>query len=121
VEEILKRNPDPKLRVLVVWEPMLFMDLRAPNEGKLARISDGRVRHFWDPGHLVALELKRRRAARPGQPEPNCCENSGIYWDDALVFPAHTKWKDVPAAIFWDGTIWRVAPELEKAIQSALR
>jgi hypothetical protein len=119
VEEILKRNPDPKLRVLVVWEPMLFMDVTAPSGSTLARISDGRVRQFWDPGHLVSAELTRRRAARPGQPKPDCCENGGIYWDDALVFPSHAKWKDMPPAIFWNGTIWKVAPELEKAIQNA--
>jgi hypothetical protein len=109
------------VRVLVVWEPMLFTDWGPPSGSTLARISDPRARQFWDPGHLVSLELTRSRTARPGQPEPSCCEEKEFYWDDALVFSPHTKWKEMPGAIFWDGPVWRVIPDLEKTIRNTPR
>ena len=67
---------------------MLTTDWFHPSTGTLARVSDPRAMQFWDPKHLVSAELRRSRAAIPGQPEPACCDDGGYYWDMAVLVPA---------------------------------
>ena len=45
--------------VFVVWEPILPTDWSKPSTSALARISDGRVRQFWDPNHTLSAVLKK--------------------------------------------------------------
>ncbi|HEV1994452.1 MAG TPA: hypothetical protein VGR03_08980 [Candidatus Acidoferrum sp.] len=114
----MQRNSDPLLRVLVVWEPMLPTDLRSPVHSTLARIPDHRARQFWDPQHLVANELRRIAGENPGQPKPDCCVDRGFFWDDAILYAPHSKWRQTPTAVFWNGPVVRVASALEKALQN---
>ena len=72
------------MRVLVVWEPILTTDWRPPGAAALGRISDGRARQFWDPGHLVAAALNETAKQKPPQPQPACCIQKGFYWDEAI-------------------------------------
>jgi hypothetical protein len=106
------------VRVLVVWEPVLATDWGAPSRSTLWRISDARARQFWDPHHLVSLELSRIKLAKPGQQAPACCENEGFFWDDAILYAPRTPWKDMPVAVFWNGPVWKIIPDLEKAVRS---
>jgi hypothetical protein len=101
--------------VLVIWEPILRTDWSAPRRGTLARISDRRARQFWDPNHLVSVQLSRNRVAKAGQQGPDCCEDQGFFWDDAILYGPHAHWKDMPVAVFWNGPVWKIIPQLEKA------
>jgi len=114
----LQRHSDPSLRVLVVWEPMLPTDLRSPVHGTLGRISNQRARQFWDPQHIVARELGRTAREKAGQPKPDCCVNRGFFWDDAILYAPHSKWRQTPTVVFWNGPVVRVASALEKALQN---
>jgi hypothetical protein len=102
----------------VVWEPVLATDWRSPVHGTLARIPDQRARQFWDPLHLVAQELRRMGGENLGQPKPDCCVDRGFYWDDVILYAPHAKWRQTPAAVFWNGPVVRVAAALEKALQN---
>jgi hypothetical protein len=113
----LARHTDRKVRVLVVWEPILATDWRPPSGNTLARIADGRARQFWDPKHVVSLELKSRTSRTPLQPNPDCCIQKGFYWDQAILFPAGTHWMDAPASAFWNGPVVRVVPSLENSLR----
>jgi hypothetical protein len=95
---------------------MLTTDWGAPSGGTLARISDPRVRQFWDPNHLVSLQLSRIKMTKPGQREPDCCEDKGFFWDEAILYAPHTQWKDMPVSVFWNGPVWKIIPGLEKAV-----
>jgi hypothetical protein len=97
---------------------MLATDWGAPSRSTLGRISDRRAQQFWDPKHLVSLQLSRIRTAKPGQQQPNCCQDEGFYWDDAIVFAPHSQWKDMPASVFWNGPVWRIVPGLEEATRN---
>jgi hypothetical protein len=77
-----------KVRVLVVWEPILATDRRPPTGSTLGRIADGRVRQFWDPKHAVSSELKDLVAQKSAQPKPDCCIQKGFYWDEPILYPA---------------------------------
>lgn len=95
---------------------MLATDWRAPSGSTLARISDRRAKQFWDPHHLVSAQLSRIKAAKPGQQEPDCCQDKGFFWDEAILYPPHTQWKDLPVSVFWNGPVWKIIPALENAV-----
>jgi hypothetical protein len=102
--------------VLVVWEPILPTDWGSPSRGTLARISGPGAKQFWDPDHIVAQEMARNAKAKPSRLGPDCCLSKGFYWDDAIVCAAHSRWKDAPASVFWNGPVVTAIPGLEKTL-----
>ena len=103
--------------MLVVWEPILATDWRAPSGSTLARIPDRRVRQFWDPKHLVTAELSRIEEQKSGQPSPECCVRKGFHWDEVALYAPHARWGDGPSPTYWNGPVYRIAPALEKALK----
>jgi hypothetical protein len=111
----LRKNPNAGLAVFAVWEPMLPTDMSAPSTSTLARLSDARVRQFYDSDHLIAKRLKDD--ARPPQPTPDCCTRGEILWDLMAIYPAGNRWEErIPAAITFNGPVVDVIAELEKAL-----
>lgn len=110
------RHSERKIRVLVVWEPILPTDWTAPSSSILARIPDSRVRQFYDPHHVVAEALNEMAAKKPPEPKPNCCKRKEFYWDDAILYAPQVHWSDAPASVFWDGPVDRVIPALDSAL-----
>ena len=106
--------------MLVVWEPILPTDWRAPSASTLARMPDKRVRQFWDPGHVVASALSEFAMQKPEQPHPQCCVQRGFNWDEAILYAPHSQWKDAPVAVFWNGPVVRVMSGLETAFKGQL-
>lgn len=100
--------------MLVVWEPILVTDWRAPSGSTLGRLSDSRVRQFWDPKHFVSKALSRVSSSRLSEPQPN--SGSGFYWDEAILYAPGSKWKDAPAPLFWRGPVYQVIPGLTAAL-----
>ena len=89
-------------------------DWRAPSGSTLARMSDARDRQFWDPKHEVSNALNRMANSRLSQPQPN--SGRGFYWDEAILYAPHSKWKDAPTPLFWRGPVYQVIPGLERAL-----
>jgi len=112
----LARQIGRKVRVLVVWEPILATDWRPPSGGTLARIADSRARQFWDPKHVVSAELNDRAIRTAPQPKPDCCVQKGFYWDEAILYPPGEHWKDASASVFWNGPVLRIVPSLENSL-----
>lgn len=103
------------MRVYSVWQPMLVTDVTAPGRWALSTLPDGRVRQFWDPSHLVAKQLAAD--ARPPQPEHDCCEQNGVLWDLAAVYPTGVTWTDrLPPATVFNGPIVDIAGDIDAAI-----
>ena len=99
---------------------MLPTDWGPPLSMVLARMPDARVRQFWDPDHFFAKRLKTD--ARVPQPEPDCCEQNGILWDLAAVYPKGATWDArLPPATFVNGPVAHVDTELRAAIEAALK
>jgi hypothetical protein len=94
---------------------MLPTDWSAPSSSVLRRLSDGRVRQYWDPNHVLAAQMKKD--AGPPQPEQDCCVRSGILWDLAAVYPAGARWSDrMPNASMFNGPVVDVIPAIEEAL-----
>jgi len=120
VEGVLKQNPNPRIRVFAVWEPILPTDYSSPGTGVLARLSDPRVAQYWDKDHLFAAQLEHELAADADHPKPNCCTRNGIQWDQVAVYAQDARWDgQLPRAVFLDGPVVR-AGEFSKALATLL-
>jgi hypothetical protein len=114
----LNKLAGKKLRVFVVWEPMLPTDWRKPTSGTLARVSDPRAVQFWDPDHLVSRDIVRDDPPASVLPAPNCCKDSGIYWDMAIIYPANSVWSEkAPTPLFRNGAVVSVASQVEAKLR----
>ena len=115
IDEVLKKYPNNQVTVFAVWQPMLPTDVSAPTTGTLGRISDRRVRQFYDEHHALAKQMKTD--ARPPQPTQDCCTRNSILWDILAVYAPGDQWTDkIPAATFFNGPIVDVTAGLEKAL-----
>jgi hypothetical protein len=91
-----------------VWEPILPTDYSSPGTHVLARLSDARVAQYWDKNHLFAEQLGHKVEADAGQPQPNCCTQKGIPWDEVAVYPQEVYWDaQLPRAVFLNGPVVR--------------
>jgi len=107
--------------VLVVWEPILLTDLRAPTGGTLDRMPDARVRQFWDPHHEVSKALSRMANLRQPDANTGTDTSNGFHWDEAIVYAPHSKWEDSPAPLFWRGPVYRSISGLATALSGVNR
>ncbi len=100
----MKKNPAGKVRVYAVWLPILSFDSR-PGDLVLRRMTDRRVRQFWDSGRLVAEEVAHH--GDPRQKEPECCfHRRGVLWDLAAVYPPGGSWGErLPLASVFGGPV----------------
>jgi len=111
----LKEHPDARVSVFAVWQPMLPTDWAAPTTFVLRRLSDARVRQYWDPNHVLAKQMEKD--ARPPQPTQECCVRSGILWDLAAVYPKGASWTErMPPAIVFDGPVVDVTEPIAAAL-----
>lgn len=101
--------------MFVVWEPILATDWSKPNTSALSRISDARAVQFWDEERVLADRLARD--AREPQPRPDCCEQDGVLWDLAAVYPKGARWEErLPVASVFDGPVVRVTGQISGAL-----
>lgn len=91
----MKQVPADKLRIFIVWEPILPSDWQRPTHPVLSRVSDLRASQYWDKDHLIA---KRIRQYLPPD-EPNCCEHNGILWDLVALYPKQAPLNTRPSFI----------------------
>ena len=83
IEKLLGEQHDPRVRVFVVWEPVLATDLGAPSTATLRRVSDARVSQYWDKEHLVSRLLGER-------------DRSSVVWDYVAVYQPGKVWDQAP-------------------------
>ncbi len=118
MERILKQTRSESVRVFVVWEPMLPTDWYRPTRPTLKRVSDSRAVQFWDSSHLVAAQVKQQLQRFHGS-DPSCCEDRGLLWDMAAMYPPGVKWGESKPD-FDDGPVYRIAITLKERMLGML-
>ena len=90
MSELLQSFRDAPVRVLVVWEPVVWTDAFRPKAARLTRtITDARAAHYWDPGKSLSKDVlespwTRKYAVRGGPP--------GVVWDWIACYPPGVRW-----------------------------
>lgn len=98
-----------RVRVLVVWEPVLPTDWGPPSSAGLNRIADARGIQFWDHDRLVSRLLGER-------------DRRSIVWDHVAVYPAGAIWnQQSPQPLYEGGPVVKVMGPLRDALRKALQ
>ena len=79
-QKLLDEQREGKIRVFVIWEPVLPTDLAAPSTMTLKRINDSRAAQYWDKEHLVSKSI--------GEDD--------LVWDYVAVYPPGKLWEKGP-------------------------
>ena len=107
MEEVLEKQRHGRIRVFVVWEPVLPTDWAAPSTASLARVPDNRVQQYWDRGRLLSKSMGEK-------------DKSSIVWDYVAVYAPGALWNDTPPRPFYeDGSVVRVVSALTEALERA--
>jgi hypothetical protein len=102
-EKLLEEQREGKIRVFVIWEPVLPTDLAAPSTMTLKRISDPRASQYWDKEHLASKQIG---------------ESDGVVWDYVAVYPKGKLWdKSPPEPVFSHAPVIRGIDGARDAIQ----
>jgi hypothetical protein len=88
---VLDKIADDRLRVYVVWGPMLGDETEAAAKGATVHLPDRRSQHFWTGAHGVA-ELFRAPLGL----------GTALAWDTFLVYPAGVRWEEAaPVPVYY--------------------
>jgi hypothetical protein len=101
-QKLLDEQRDGKIRVFVIWEPVLPTDLAAPSTMTLKRISDSRASQYYDKDHLVSKSI--------GEDD--------LVWDYVAVYPQGKLWeKEPPDPTYSHAPVVRAIDETREAIR----
>jgi len=106
-QKLLNEQREGKIKVFVIWEPVLPTDLAAPSTMTLKRIADARAAQYWDKEHLVSKSIG---------------ETDGVVWDHVAVYPPGKFWeKGPPEPVYSHDPVVRAIDGAREAIQKLLR
>jgi len=98
-----------RVRIFVIWEPVLPTDWSSPSTAALRRISDTRAAQFWDKGRLISRSMGEH-------------DRGSIVWDHIAVYQAGPVWENRPPQALYDGgPVIRVTEEVRAALTRALQ
>jgi hypothetical protein len=93
-------------------------DRSKPSASALARLSDRRVRQFWDPNHTLSAVLKK--AEHAGNLHSDCCERKGFLWDLTAAYAPGAQWREtLPEPMLLNGPVVRTTSDLDAAVAKA--
>jgi hypothetical protein len=105
----LQQEAGKNIRVFVVWEPVLATDWQAPSSAALSRISDKRVRQYWDSGRLLSKAM-----GETGR--------KSVVWDQVIVYERGVIWSEAapPRAVVRVGPVVKVVGQFVEGLHQAL-
>jgi hypothetical protein len=92
-DEVMKEIPDGRLRLFVIWEPILPKDGVDALEDSSAMVQDEwRALQFWDPNAETGKRVKKLFDLKIANPA----------WDVYLLYPPGVKWDaETPTPAYW--------------------
>jgi len=108
IEKLLDEHAGSEIRVLVVWEPVLPTDIRAPSTWTLGRIPDARVIQDWDKDRLLSQAMGEH-------------DRRSLVWDYIGIYEPGTMWETGPPKPVFEGRpVVRVIGDARKALERLL-
>jgi len=90
MQKVMQDVPDDRVRVYIVWEPMLMTDDRVGAERRFAEFSDKRLSCFWDGNRLT------------GDLWQHVLGLETVAWDVYFLYGPNAEWKkQPPKPMFW--------------------
>jgi hypothetical protein len=90
---VLKQHPEARVRVLVVWEPILVTDWWTPSPTLTSLVADRRAAHFWDRGRRLSAMLGGKdNVEHLARVSDIGFAMKGVIWDAAVLYAAGAKW-----------------------------
>lgn len=106
LESLLEAQTDARLRVFVIWEPVLATDLSAPSTITLRRIHDRRVRQYWDSNRVLSHAMGEH-------------DRPSLVWDYIAVYKPDQIWTETPPQPEFTGRpVVRLIEGARKAMQT---
>ena len=90
--DVLRGTPNAKVKVFVIWEPIIFSDLTWPTDSVLMRIADSRAAQLYDGKHLVSKALQAEMLAH-GVVGQDYFVKDEYVWDAAAVYAPGVRWE----------------------------
>lgn len=90
MEHILEQLSGRRIRIFVVWEPVLTTDWGRPTASTLKRISDVRASQFWDQGLLISHSIGAHN-------------RRNVVWDYIAVYAPEEIWDERPPKPLYEG------------------
>ena len=70
LQGVFEKRPDAKLKVLIVWLPVVATDVAPPTKRVLGRLKDTRATQFWDEKRLTSDAIFQAVAENPKWMKP---------------------------------------------------
>ncbi len=103
VRQLLSAHPKSKIKVLVLWSPLLEPDSNTAAKQASAYLPDPRAEHFWDLWSY-GVNLYTKQFAYP--------ENDKA-WDIFVVYKPHLLWRNTPP----EPTLWLQHRNINRGIK----
>jgi len=88
----LQTVPNAKVKVFVIWEPIVFSDLTLPTDSVLQRVVDVRAGQYYDSDHLVSKALQAQMLAH-GVTGREYLVKDKYVWDTMAVYAPGARWE----------------------------
>jgi hypothetical protein len=89
----MQTAPNAKVKVFVIWEPIIFSDLTLPADSVLRRVTDARAAQYYDRNHLVSKALQTQMVAH-GVAGQDYFVKDQYVWDTMAVYPPGMRWEN---------------------------
>ncbi len=117
----LQEVPGGRVRVVVVWMPVIRTDIAPPTTGVLSRVDHPGVEQLWDSDRLTSAEILRSAKSAPADYPPCRRASEDPVWDYVAVFPPGARWGDrYPPPAWHDGPLVAVEDGAKEALRRAL-
>ena len=90
--KVLDAVKSEKIKVYVVWTPVLSEDDRRTAGKAVQVVTDERAVHFWDDDKSLGFSLGKIVTLPRGRK---------LAWDVYFIFDPKAKWGNVPTPAFW--------------------
>jgi hypothetical protein len=89
---VLQTVPGARVKVFVIWEPIIFSDLTLPPDSALQRVTDLRAAQYYDRNHLVSKALQAQMLAH-GVTGQDYFVKDEYVWDTMAIYAPGVRWE----------------------------